>query len=214
MNNYYNKQSNRDNLTIKMEHCSNGNIDFSDVYSLNSKHFLSGRSVLTPYKSEEINMEIYPNENQNFMKFKHSENYNNVNKDCFENNNTNIYKENQNNNISHLKITNNNNNISMCSTEISFSISSKYENIDELSDYKYSKTPKLRKKIKSILKDFDLENEFELKKLKTIEEDTFVEEESENSISLSSKSKSSELNVNTKLESINEEKENLKMILL
>ena len=165
--NYYNKQSNRDNLTIKMEHCSNGNIDFSDVYSLNSKHFLSGRSVLTPYKTEEINMEIYPNENQNFMKFKHSENYNNVNKDCFENNNTNIYKENQNNNISHLKITNNNNNISMCSTEISFSISSKYENIDELSDYKYSKTPKLRKKIKSILKDFDLENEFELKKLKT-----------------------------------------------
>ena len=165
--NYYNKQSIRDNLTIKMEHCSNGNIDFSDVYSLNSKHFLSGRSVLTPYKSEEINMEIYPNENQNFMKFKHSENYNNVNKDCFENNNTNICKENQNNNISHLKITNNNNNISMCSTEISFSISSKYENIDELSDYKYSKTPKLRKKIKSILKDFDLENEFELKKLKT-----------------------------------------------
>ena len=165
--NYYNKQSNRDNLTIKMEHCSNANIDFSDVYSLNSKHFLSGRSVLTPYKTEEINMEIYPNENQNFMKFKHSENYNNVNKDCFENNNTNIYKENQNNNISHLKITNNNNNISMCSTEISFSISSKYENIDELSDYKYSKTPKLRKKIKSILKDFDLENDFELKKLKT-----------------------------------------------
>jgi hypothetical protein len=97
------------------------------------------------------------------MKFKHSENYNNVNKDCFENNNTNIYKENQNNNISHLKITNNNNNISMCSTEISFSISSKYENIDELSDYKYSKTPKLRKKIKSILKDFILENEFEFK---------------------------------------------------
>ena len=119
--NYYNKQSNRDNLTIKMEHCSNANIDFSDVYSLNSKHFLSGRSVLTPYKTEEINMEI----------------------------------------------TNNNNNISMCSTEISFSISSKYENIDELSDYKYSKTPKLRKKIKSILKDFDLENDFELKKLKT-----------------------------------------------
>ena len=58
--NYYNKQSNRDNLTIKMEHCSNANIDFSDVYSLNSKHFLSGRSVLTPYKTEEINMEIYP----------------------------------------------------------------------------------------------------------------------------------------------------------
>ena len=62
---------------------------------------------------------------------------------------------------------NNNLNISICSTEISFSISSKYENIDELSDYKYSKTPKLRKKIKSILKDFENENEFEFSKYKT-----------------------------------------------
>ena len=55
-----------------------------------------------------------------------------------------------------LSINNNNNNINenifICSTEISFSIHSEYENIDELSDYKYSKDISLRNKIKKILK--------------------------------------------------------------
>ena len=162
--NFNNKKSNRDNLTIKMENCSNGNIDFSDVFSMNSKNFLTGRSLLTPYKPEEINMEIYPNEKQNFMQFKHSENFNNINNDYF----TNIYNNNNNENYNNsIKISINNNNISMCSTEISFSINSKYENIDELSDYRYSKTPKLRKRIKSLLKDPDFENDFVYNKYKS-----------------------------------------------
>ena len=48
-----------------------------------------------------------------------------------------------------------------------FFISSKYENIDELSDYRYSKTPKLRKRIKSLLKDPDFENDFVYNKYKS-----------------------------------------------
>jgi hypothetical protein len=56
----------------------------------------------------------------------------------------------------------------MCSTEISFSINRKYENLDELTDYKYSKTPKLRRKIKSILKDYDpTDSDYEYNKYKT-----------------------------------------------
>jgi hypothetical protein len=58
-----------------------------------------------------------------------------------------------------LSINNNynnfNENISICSTEISFSIHSEYENIDELSDYKYSKDTKLRQKVIHLLKKKD-----------------------------------------------------------
>ena len=43
------------------------------------------------------------------------------------------------------------NNNSICSTEISFSIESEYENINEMSNYKYSKNEILKKKIKNIL---------------------------------------------------------------
>ena len=167
-----NRTNNKDNMTIKMEHLSNRNIEFSDILT-NNDNINSIRSDLTPYKPEEINKEIYPNENQNFMKFNifHDTNFNSddniQNKNLGYNkrdkiisinyniqNNTILNNNNSNNN------NNNNNNISICSTEISFSISSKYENIDELSDYRYSKTPKLRKKIKSILKELDFENEF------------------------------------------------------
>ena len=159
--NYTGKKSiKRDDGTIKMDHYSNVNIEFSEVYSEkeNNQNYLSGRSDLTPYKPDEINKEIYPHENEIFVKLHNNEgnqNNNNYDKRISVINTGNFIK------------TNNNNNISICSTEISFSISSKYENIDELSDYKYSKTPKLRKKIKAILKDYGLEVEFEFNKIKT-----------------------------------------------
>ena len=47
---------------------------------------------------------------------------------------------------------NTNLNCSICSTEISFTLNSEYENINELRDYKYSKNSKLKKKISDILK--------------------------------------------------------------
>ena len=49
--------------------------------------------------------------------------------------------------------TRTNNNLSVFSTESSFTIYSEYENINALSNYKYSKSVKLRNKIKKILKD-------------------------------------------------------------
>ncbi len=155
--NYTGKKSiKRDDGTIKMDHYSNVNIEFSEVYSEKENNNLSGRSDLTPFKPDEINRELYPHENEIFVKLHNNEgNQNNFDKRISVNNNVNFIK------------ANNNNNISICSTEISFSISSKYENIDELSDYKYSKTPKLRKKIKAILKDYGLEVEFEFNKIKT-----------------------------------------------
>ncbi len=86
---------------------------------------------ITPYNKEEINNEIYPEEifittggtNTNYI---------------------------INNNILQPIISDN---ISVCSTEISFSINSEYENIDELSDHIYSKDNKLRKKVKKYIKD-------------------------------------------------------------
>ena len=86
---------------------------------------------ITPYNKEEINNEIYPEEifvttggtNTNYL---------------------------INNNIFHPIISDN---ISICSTEISFSINSEYENIDELSDHIYSKDNNLRKKVKKYIKE-------------------------------------------------------------
>ena len=185
--------------TIKQPNIINKNVDFSEEYSsddLKKNYILTSNSNITPFKPDEINNEIYPNEN--FMKYKESSEEskktitkevnniiihnsiinNNVNNSVIHNsiikntiintnsNNNEIKQRNSNMNV----IVNNNsfNNISFCSTEISFSINRKYDNIDELSDYKYSKTPKLRRKIKSILKDFDInELEFEYSKYKT-----------------------------------------------
>ena len=126
------------NETKRVTHITNLKIDFSDKClsdDIAGQYYISNRSNYTPYKPEEINNEIYPNEN--FMKYNNTNNiaHKIINKKCNSNNN--------------------NDNVSVCSTEISFSINSKYENIDELSDYRYSKIPKLRKKIKSILKDHD-----------------------------------------------------------
>ena len=129
----FSKKSN-DNETFRITHLSNRKVDFSESLSddFEKQMLISKRSNSTPYLPDEINNEIYPNEN--FMKYKEG---NDINHKIINNKINNI----------------NNDNISICSTEISFSISSKYENIDELSDYRYSKISKLRKKIKLILKD-------------------------------------------------------------
>ena len=152
--NYNYKKSFKDDCTIKMDHVSNANIDFSEIYSDRdiSKNFINGRNNLTPFKPNEINSEIYENE---IFKYTPDDNID--------------IENNKKHNDNLPKIMVNNNNISICSTEISFSISSKYENIDELSDYKYSKSPILRRKIKTILKEkkeFESET-FEFSKYKT-----------------------------------------------
>ena len=95
----------------------------------------------TPFKPEDINDEIYPDET-----------FVNSNK-----NNENEKEESQlkkilNNFINNNNHNFNNDNISICSTEISFTLNSEYENINELSDYKYSKDNKLRNKVKNFLK--------------------------------------------------------------
>jgi len=87
-------------------------------------------SLCTPYKPEEINNEIYPEEN-------------------FIISSTNGSHQNVINNIIKPVIDN----MSICSTEISFSINSEYDNIDELSDYKFSKNPFLRKRVRDFIKD-------------------------------------------------------------
>ena len=51
----------------------------------------------------------------------------------------------------------NNLNLSICSTEISFSLNSEYNNINELSDYKYSKDIHLRERVYKILKEENLD---------------------------------------------------------
>ena len=86
---------------------------------------------ITPYKKEEINNEIYPEET--FII-------------------TGGYNPNKNRNSSIKNIFQIQDNISICSTE-SFSISSEYENIDEISERRYSKDKKLRKKVKTLIKE-------------------------------------------------------------
>ena len=94
---------------------------------------------ITPFQPEEINDEIYPDE-------------------TFINSPNKFIKDKEMFNEQYLKnkLYNNNNidNVSICSTE-SFSINSEYENIDEISDYKYSKDISLRNKVKKILKNED-----------------------------------------------------------
>jgi len=148
------------NETVKVETKNNFDVDFSETISDKENNLINKtkKSKLTPYNPEDINMEIYPNEN--FKTYNTSGN----NNQYYFNKINNINDHNNKNNIKRCNnLKNKNLNISICSTEISFSINSKYENIDELSDYRYSKTPKLRKKIKSILRDYDNESEYEYK---------------------------------------------------
>ena len=125
-------------------------LDLSEKYSSgNIKDSITKTNMIhiTPYKPNEINNEIYPYET------------------CI------ATSENQNKHINPNNILSNiqtllksrvhseyNNNISICSTEISFSIDSKYDNIDEISNYKYSKSLKIQRKIRNILYRF---NDFE-----------------------------------------------------
>ena len=106
----------------------NKNTKIGDLINKNNKETICG--FCTPYKPEEINNEIYPEEN-------------------FIITSTNGSHQNVINNIIKPVIDN----ISVCSTEISFSINSEYDNIDEMSDHKYSKNPFLRKRVKDFIKD-------------------------------------------------------------
>ena len=115
--------------------------------SINSDFRHQSKSInikeqVTPFLPEEINDEIYPDET--FVNT--PKRYNTHEKEEYLND-----SKLKNKIISFINIHNFSNNISVCSTE-SFSLSSEYENIDELSDHNYSKDSKLRKRIKNILK--------------------------------------------------------------
>ena len=125
-----NKNSSSSGMSLKQNKQKNSNTNISmnkDIESIKNKIY---NKYSTPYESDEINNEIYPDENfiispQN-QNFKFKTNYN------------------QNTNFD---------NISICSTEISFSINSEYENIDELSEHNYSKDVSFRKSINNYIKE-------------------------------------------------------------
>ena len=120
-----------------------------DSHGGNEKNQIN-KNNLTPFKPDEINEEIYPEDN--YFLFNENENYNNESKSIIINDN---FLKNE-NKFSFQKINYNdlynNNNISICSTVISFTVNSEYENINELSDYNYSKDKKLREKVIDVLK--------------------------------------------------------------
>ena len=125
---------------------------------------------ITPFKPEEINNEIYPDEIfiNSPQKYYENENDDNLNEEQFKSKLNSF-------------IGNNNDNNSICSTEISFTISSEYDNIDELSSYKYSKDITLRNKIKRILQsdECDISEDYSPNCSKSI---TFESEEEINNI--------------------------------
>ena len=128
-----------------------------------NENIIQNENHITPFLPEDINDEIYPNEtffngnlnveDKKFTRNKTKELKLRINKEYMTYKKFNHYKT-----SSFLFDKNNNNdnntnlNCSICSTEISFTLNSEYENINELSDYKYSKDSKLRKKISNILK--------------------------------------------------------------
>ena len=128
-----------------------------------NENIIQNENHITPFLPEDINDEIYPNEtffngnlnveDKKFTRNKTKELKLRINKEYMTYKKFNHYKT-----SSFLFDKNNNNdnntnlNCSICSTEISFTLNSEYENINELSDYKYSKDSKLRKKISDILK--------------------------------------------------------------
>jgi hypothetical protein len=134
------------------------NINHSKINS--TYRFKSFLTSLTPYKYEEINNEIYPDETfiispQSNPNYKFTYN--------------------------HLK-KNNLDNISICSTEISFSINSEYENIDELSDGNYSKDISFRITIKNFIQD-------EVKRKNNFKNNVISHDENENNNSINIKNK-------------------------
>ncbi len=158
-----------------------------------SKSYDKNKKQLTPFREDEINQEIYPNEviydEKHYKKIKNE--INNIQYDfkldfLTENNNY-LTRTKEKNYLIKTK-EKNFSNYSISSTEISFSLHSEYENLNELSDYKYSKDLKLREKIRNILEKKEKKNE---KK----EED----EEKENYILLFSKKSSSEEDTKPKI---------------
>ena len=109
-------------------------IDFSEKYSENSieKNYII-KIDSTPYKPNEINNEIYPDEI--FVAYSKKSTMN---------------KESTTQKLQKLLLKKNLD-LSVCSTEISFSINREYENLEELSDYKYSKNPVMQRKVKEII---------------------------------------------------------------
>ena len=107
--------------------------DSIKLSSISNKSNVEDTSKLhsTPYEYDEINNEIYPEENFVISPL--------INTNCEMRANT-IYKINL-------------DNVSVCSTEISFSINSEYENIDELSDHTFSKDLILREKVKNFIQE-------------------------------------------------------------
>jgi hypothetical protein len=124
---------------------------------------------LTPYKSFEINNEIYPNEefifsnisknnsdlttNSNQVKIP-KQNNNNINNNTNNNNNNNYnitINENKEILLPSSKSINENNFI-ISSNEINFFIKSSYDNINELSGNKYLKEKNLQEKVKNLVK--------------------------------------------------------------
>jgi len=121
-----------DKKTISIED-SKKKMEFSDNLSDSlDKNLISIRSNITPYKPNEINNEIYPDET--FIAYSNHIS----NKETTEKRLQSLF----------LK---KNSDLSICSTEISFSIQSEYENLEVLSDHKYIKSPILQRKVREIV---------------------------------------------------------------
>ena len=116
-----------------------------------NKNYISPKSNSTPYKPNEINNEIYPYET--FIATT-------ANNTIQMNSNIQSFIK------SKVHIDNN----SICSTEISFSIESEYENINEISNFKYSKNLKLQRQVRNIFNDnnYNDNNTFQKSNLRNI----------------------------------------------
>ena len=131
------------------------------ISDLNTHRYLDKKSIIkvTPFLPDDINDEIYPNETffngdlneeNKYTKNKTKELKTRIKKEY--NTYKTFIKTYGNDNSNKMNIDTTILNLSICSTEISFTLNSEYENINELSDYKYTKDKKLRAKISNILK--------------------------------------------------------------
>ena len=126
----YNNDDNKDNNDKNKNELTEYYEESSNLVSCNSL-------VITPYKPNEINNEIYPNEDKIPTSFKSN------------------YKLDY--NLLGLKLRKDDD-YSICSTEISFSIESEYENINEISNYKYSKNNLMQRQCKNWIINFDIDD--------------------------------------------------------
>ncbi len=207
-NNYNNKTSSKnegiseksDNELPSVDRKNSENTRFQNFKNINSTIKMTGMTnnnscdiKNTPFEPEDINDEIYPNETFFAGNSTYESNYNRNSTKELKTRIKNEYKLNNNyynknytysdiQNVNDIKI-----NISICSTEISFSLYSEYENINELSDYKYSKDINLREKVSKILKEENLDE-------KEAVLDRSVKYISSESLTNSEKSKNFEIN--------------------